>query len=230
MSPEGSWSLIESALVGSGVTDGVPCTFVEALMPGLVAEHPLIMGEQFRRAVDRRALEPLRRFHTRNFAGALAILRGRQVGTLGSIVPTGRAFATLAHVMMSFEGGRVRGITVESALVSELTGCAIRVRGDREPRVRELVVPAAAERSDLLAGDVEATYWARAWRLPPRLARLAVLLMAGLSSSVISRRAGLSIRSVRTYTEDLLARAGLHSRNELALAALRDGSVPFDAR
>jgi DNA-binding CsgD family transcriptional regulator len=218
------WRDVKAALVGDGDADEVPCSFRDALMLGLVTEPPAVTAEEFRRAVDRRALEFVRVSRGGTFATAVAMLRGRQVGTLGSIVPTGRAFSTLAHILVTVDGGKIRNIAVESGLVGELTGAGVRIARDPRPPVTRIVLPAAAERADLLAGDVEDTYWARAWRLPRRLARLAVLLMAGISPHVIGLRTGLSIRSVRTYTEQLLSRAGVHSRNELAPAALRDGS------
>lgn len=221
------WSVVEESLLGgTGSEAAVPCMFHDALMLDLVAGHPPISGHDYRRAVDRRTIRALSSFQTRELAIAVVELAGRHVGTLGSIVPTGRAFSTMAHVSIRYQSGSIVSLSVESGLVGHLTGSGVRVVPGRVPCLGGVVFEAAADRTNLLEGDVADTYWARAWRLPPRLARLAVQLMAGISPKTISLRSGLSLRSVRTYTEELLARAKVHSRNELAIAALRVGSVP----
>lgn len=203
-----------------------PCDFRDASLLGLVGEQLRISGGEYRGAVDRRRMRVVRKFCTRRFASGVLVLQGRQIGTLGSIVPTGRAFSTLAHVLLVLEGSSVVRMVVESGLMSDLTASGVRVVPPSSDGVARLTRVAACERVDLLDGDAGATFWARAWGLPPRLSRLAVMLMAGLSPQAIAERAGLSLRSVRTYTEALFARAGVHSRNELALAALRAGRPP----
>jgi DNA-binding CsgD family transcriptional regulator len=52
------------------------------------------------------------------------------------------------------------------------------------------------------------------------------LLLSGLPLNEISGRLGLSLKSVRTYTEQLFERASIQSRSQLAPAALRDGVSP----
>jgi DNA-binding CsgD family transcriptional regulator len=188
-----------------------------------VGEEQQFSGEEYGRAVDQRSFEIVRRFRTRDFAAAVVRLKGRQVGTLGSIVPTGRSFEALGHVLIS---EKPAGVIVQSGLAGHLTASGIRLESSSRSGVARVTHMAAAERGDLLDGDVSATYWARAWGLPLRLARLAVMLMASLSPQVIAERSRLSLRSVRTYTEALFARARVHSRSELALAALRDGHAP----
>ena len=221
------WPLVESALLGDAAMDAaVPCVFRDGLMVGLVAEHPVFSAGEYRRAIDRRVARVLRTFRVAGLATAVLEIGGRHVGTLGSIVPTGRAFSTLAHVRVVFDGPAVSTMVVESGLVGCLTGSGARAVAGRRSSRMKVVCERAAERADLLKGDVSETYWARSWRLPPRLARLAVLLMAGVSPRVIGERLGLRLRSVRTYTETLLSRAGIHSHNELLSRALRDGRNP----
>jgi len=220
------WSLVEDALLGEHRADvRVPCVFRDASMLGLALASPAISfsHDAYRAAFDRRALERVRALRVGNFATAVVSLSGRQIGVLGTIVPTGRTFSAFAHVVVRFDGANVQSLTVESGLVRKLTACGVRRRTESQS---ELVVSPAAERADLLEGDASATYWARNWRLPPRLARLAVLLMAGLSPRAVGERTGLSLRSVRTYTEDLFALAGVHCRSELGPRALRDGLAP----
>jgi DNA-binding CsgD family transcriptional regulator len=53
-----------------------------------------------------------------------------------------------------------------------------------------------------------------------------VLLMAGVTPKEVGERLGITIKSARTYTEQLFVLAGVHGRNELASAALRDGKHP----
>jgi DNA-binding NarL/FixJ family response regulator len=84
----------------------------------------------------------------------------------------------------------------------------------------------AGDRADLLSGDASATRWARHWRLPPRLARLAILLVAGVVPTDIAGRLGISVRSARAYTEALFQLAGVTSRNQLHVAMLRAGKPP----
>jgi len=203
-----------------------PCTFRDASLLGLVGEALDVSDADYRRAVDQRHFRVVRRFCTRELATAVVLLEGRQVGTLGSIVPTGRTFSALAHVVVALERGSAVSMVVESGLLGHLTSSGVRIVSSSRQGVARLERTAASERPDLLDGDAGATYWAKAWELPPRLARLAVLLMAGLSPRAIGARARLSLRSVRTYTETLFQRASVHSRSELAFAALRDGHAP----
>jgi hypothetical protein len=223
MEPGFPWSLVEDALLGeprAGVR--VPCVFRDASMLGLALASPAVSfsHDDYRAAFDRRAVQRVRALRVKNFATAVVSLSGRQIGVLGAIVPTGRTFSTFAHVVVRFDAAGVQSLAVESGLVRKLTACGLRSRAQSES---ELAVSSAAERADLLEGDASATYWARNWRLPPRLARLAVLLMAGLSPRAVGERTGLSLRSVRTYTEELFALAGVHCRSELGPRALRDG-------
>jgi len=221
-------AVLDAALerfLGDGVDDGSDtcCDFRDASLLGLSGNELQFSSEDYRRAVDQRGFEIVRRFGVRDFAAAVVRLKGRQVGTLGPIVPTGRSFVALGHVLVSRKRDAPVDIVVQSDLIGHLTASGLRVIPSNEQGVARLTQIAAAERGDLLDGDVGATYWARTWGLPLRLARLAVLLMTSLSPLVISERSQLSLRSVRTYTEALFARAKVHSRSELVLAALRDG-------
>jgi DNA-binding CsgD family transcriptional regulator len=221
------WPLVEAMLVGEGPAPATAsCVFRDASMLGLVAESEPISDVEYRRATDRRTLHPVRAFQTGGVAVAVCVLSGRHVGTLASVIPTGRAFSTLAHVVVPAASAQGAPFVVESALLGQLTASGVELSPAPSAHPGRLVWRFAEERGDLLEGHVAASYWARAWQLPPRLARLAVLLMAGISPRSIGERLGLSIRTVRTYTEELLARAGLHSRNELGPAALRDGAAP----
>ena len=220
------WALVEATLVGEGSGPAEwSCVFRDASMLGLVAESQPISDAEYRRATDRRTLRAVRSFQTGGITVAVCMLSGRHVGTLGSVIPTGRAFSTLAHVVVPATSARGERLVVESALLGQLTASGVEFSPTSSQHSGR-AWRSAAERPDLLEGDVSASYWARAWQLPPRLARLAVLLMAGIAPRSIGERLGLSIRSVRTYTEELLARAGLHSRNGLGPAALRDGAAP----
>ena len=219
--------VLERALGDDGADPpSTPCTFRDASLLGLLGEELDVSNQEYRAAVDQRGFRVVRRFCTRELATAVVLLEGRQVGTLGSIVPTGRTFSALAHVVVALERGAAVSVVVESGLLGHLTSSGVRFVPSSRPGIARLERPAASERPDLLAGDAGATYWARAWGLPPRLARLAVMLMAGLSPRAIGTRARLSLRSVRTYTETLFQRARVHSRSELVLAALRDGRAP----
>lgn len=62
--------------------------------------------------------------------------------------------------------------------------------------------------------------WAARWRLAPRHARVAALVMRGLSDKEIARETGLSFTTVRTYVKAVLRAAGVHNRVELLRAAL----------
>jgi DNA-binding CsgD family transcriptional regulator/PAS domain-containing protein len=62
--------------------------------------------------------------------------------------------------------------------------------------------------------------WAERWKLPPRHARVAALLLRGLTDKEIAQRTQLAPSSVRTYVKEVFLRAGVHSRTELIRAAL----------
>jgi DNA-binding NarL/FixJ family response regulator len=102
-------------------------------------------------------------------------------------------------------------------------------RGGRAPKwVRR--VPLVAERSklslilidvlDVDPRDAASTPWARAWRLSPRLARVAALAMQGLSDEEIAAVTKLSFASVRTYMRDVMQHAEVDNRVLLLRAAL----------
>jgi len=63
--------------------------------------------------------------------------------------------------------------------------------------------------------------WARRWKLQPRHARVAALLMQGFSDKEIAVRLDLEFNTVRTYVKELFSLANVHSRRELALAAVK---------
>ena len=58
-------------------------------------------------------------------------------------------------------------------------------------------------------------------RLPPRLDKIAKLVIAGLTDKQIASRIGLTFSTVRTYVRQIYRRCGVHSRVEL-VHALRD--------
>jgi DNA-binding CsgD family transcriptional regulator len=218
--------ILERALSDGPENAGVPCRFRDGSLLAIAGEELEVSDAEYRSAVDRRRVRVVRRISTPNFAQAVVWLEGRQVGSLGCIVPTGRAFSSFAHVIVTLERGAAVGLIVESGLIGALTGASVGVVASSAERGASVIRTRPSERADLLNGDAVDTFWAKAWNLPPRLARLAVLLMAGLPLESIRVRTELSLRTVRTYTEALFARAGVHSRSELALAALRAGRAP----
>jgi len=66
------------------------------------------------------------------------------------------------------------------------------------------------------------TPWARRWNLQPGHARVAALLMQGLSDKQIADRLGLEFSTVRACVKELFVLARVHSRQELASAALKN--------
>ncbi len=113
-------------VLGEGIEEParIPCLFRDASLLGLVGEEQQFSGEEYGRAVDQRSFEIVRRFRTRDFAAAVVRLKGRQVGTLGSIVPTGRSFEALGHVLIS---EKPAGAIVQSGLAGHLTASGIRL-------------------------------------------------------------------------------------------------------
>lgn len=57
--------------------------------------------------------------------------------------------------------------------------------------------------------------------LPPRLAKIAKMVIAGSTDKQIASRTGLSFSTVRTYVRQIYRRFGVHSRVEL-VHAMRD--------
>lgn len=174
----------------------------------------------YRRAVDHRHVSVLRCVASEHKQIGAVLLEGRHVGTLGTVVATGRSFSCLAHVCV--EGDEV---VIESNLLASLIGIEPHVLPADASGFRTI---RAATRSDLLEGDPEATYWARAWNLSPYLARVAVLLIAGCSVSTIAHILGVTSKTARTYIERVLRNAGLGSVAALPLAALERGREPPD--
>ncbi len=57
--------------------------------------------------------------------------------------------------------------------------------------------------------------------LPPRLAKIARLVVSGCTDKQIASRTGLSFSTVRTYVRQIYRRVGVHSRVELVHATSR---------
>jgi DNA-binding NarL/FixJ family response regulator len=55
--------------------------------------------------------------------------------------------------------------------------------------------------------------------LPPRLAKIAALVIHGLTDKQISQRVGLTFSTVRTYVRQIYRRMGVHSRVGLVHAS-----------
>lgn len=60
------------------------------------------------------------------------------------------------------------------------------------------------------------TSWATRWRLSPRHARVARLMVSGMCDKEIAGELDLSFHTIRTYARQLYRAAGVHSRGELA--------------
>lgn len=70
----------------------------------------------------------------------------------------------------------------------------------------QLAVPDQAFVTDAAASDMH---------LPPRLAKIARLVVAGCTDKQIAARTGLSFSTVRTYVRQIYRRVGVHNRVEL---------------
>jgi len=55
-------------------------------------------------------------------------------------------------------------------------------------------------------------------RLPPRLARIAKMVISGSTDKQIASHTGLSFSTVRTYVRQIYRRIGVHTRVELVHA------------
>ncbi len=207
-----------ASLLGDAPCDAnsaeIQCSFEETT-PTCPRPLQLSVG-RYRHVVDQRNLELLEVPDGTESTHLLGVLSGRQVGSLGRVVATGRSFSILVHVTLA-PGGRE--VHVAGDLISSLTSQGQRLTAER-PVLLDFVSPRASERPDLLECEPEATHWARAWGLSPRLASLAVALMGGMTPAEIAAQFGISEKSVRTYTERLFERAGIHSRGQLRNAAL----------
>ena len=76
---------------------------------------------------------------------------------------------------------------------------------------------------DLEPQDAASTAWAGRWSLPPRLARVALLMMQGLSDRQIGESLGLANATIRTYVREIYGRASVNNRTALLRAALGGG-------
>lgn len=172
----------------------------------------------YRHAVDRRNVSVVRCVSSEGKQIGAVLLEGRHVGTLGTVVPTGRAFSCLAHICSQDDE-----VVIESSFLANLIGIDVHSLSPDASGFRTIK---AATRSDLLAGEPEATYWARAWNLSPYLARVGVLLIAGCSVSTIAKALRITSKTARTYIERVLRNAGMGSVAALPLAALEQGRDP----
>jgi len=62
--------------------------------------------------------------------------------------------------------------------------------------------------------------------LPPRLAKIAALVIHGLTDKQISQRVGLTFSTVRTYVRQIYRRMGVHSRVGLVHASRAKATQP----
>lgn len=85
-----------------------------------------------------------------------------------------------------------------------------RVQLQTEDGVFFLLVPEGAEPSREVTP--------RRIQLPPRLAKIARLVISGCTDKQIAARTGLSFSTVRTYVRQIYRRLGVHSRVELVHA------------
>ena len=184
--------------------------------------HPSVLGtyqpislsvEEYHHAVDNRKMRIVQRFGSAASELVLATATGRHVGAVGKVLPTGRWFSTFVHAQCR-SNGTLLELGVQSALPLALAGLGVGILTPHAGSVH------AIDPRQLLVGDLEATHWSRAWGLPPRLARVCALLITGERPRAISSALGISIRTVRTYTEQLFEMAGVTSRGELPMAAL----------
>jgi len=67
--------------------------------------------------------------------------------------------------------------------------------------------------------DAQEVPWTRQLKLPPRLARVAALLLTGAPDREIAKRLRITHESARTYSKLVLRRAGVSSRADLARRA-----------
>jgi DNA-binding CsgD family transcriptional regulator len=221
MSLADPWPAIEQVLgARAGVQVG---PFETAVVESGFTRVPI---QEYRDAMDRRRLVPLHQGGDALSWVGLARLEGRQVGTLGSIVATGRSVSAFAHVRLSMRRGELGKLTIESNLV----GCLTLLGMSQEEMTISFRVALPGHptvvRSDLMQGEPWETFWAKRLRLPPRLSRLAVLLVAGTSQATIARELRVSPKSVRKYTERLFALSGISNRSQLAASLLEHGRQP----
>jgi DNA-binding NarL/FixJ family response regulator len=64
--------------------------------------------------------------------------------------------------------------------------------------------------------------------LPPRLAKIARLVVSGCTDKQIAGRTGLSFSTVRTYVRQIYRRVGVHSRVELVHATNQGRTLAMD--
>lgn len=179
----------------------------------------------YRHAVDDRDVSVESHVRSPELSITTFAVSGRHVGTLGSAIPTGRRFSTFVVAVLSQNDSHSPSLQIQCGVLAELTQLGF--QWSETAQTFEPCLSIAAQRNDLLDGQPEVTLWAKSWQLPRRLARLAVLLMAGVPIPRLAERLTLSVKSVRTYTEQLFERAGIRSRSELPLAALQAGKRPI---
>lgn len=105
-------------------------------------------------------------------------------------------------ICMNAAAGRLLDADVENRV--ELQSSATVQIGDR---TFKLFVPLPEKKEG--EGEQATTH------LPPRLARIARLVVSGCTDKQIATRTGLSFSTVRTYVRQIYRRVGVHNRVEL---------------
>ncbi len=174
---------------------------------------------EYHHAVDQREVRVFARFENGATAVIVAEASGRHVGSLGNLLATGRRFSTLVHVISV---GSKQSVAIASGLPRALLVDGVRSLS------RASTESARDQASDVLDCETDFTLWARAWSLPPRLAKVSALLICGMQPEFVAKSLGLTLKSTRTYIEALLLKAGVASRAELPLAALSASTYPVN--
>ena len=102
-------------------------------------------------------------------------------------------------------------VTTEQGTVVCMNAAAMRSI-DRKPGEESEGIPADPK-------ALESTNNTPEPQLPPRLAKIARLVISGCTDKQIAGRTGLSFSTVRTYVRQIYRRIGVHSRVELVHAS-----------
>ena len=117
--------------------------------------------------------------------------------------------------------GRPAAVTNEAGEVLCVSDAGTRP-GDAErvwPRRAKIIIGDEVFYLALPAEDAAPAPSAEGLHIPPRLSKVARLVIAGYTDKQIATRTGLSFSTVRTYVRQLYHRTGVHNRVELVHAS-----------
>lgn len=202
--------------------------FGEALQIALDKEHDLTVievvdggQEAVRTAADEAPDVVLLDLRMPDIDGIEAARRIRDQGGTSAVVIVSGQRDDLA-LARAIQAG-ARGVIDKAASLSEVAD-AIRMAHRGEPLHRPAEVNRALQTARARS-DADKDLQRRMDRLTPRELQVLAAMAAGATSATIAEELGMSPHTVRTHSQNILTKLGVHSKTDAVIAAIRMGKV-----